>query len=64
MITSARKKGKSRRFAALRSKVTQLADSNVDFVYWTWGSPPEHVKQPLTKARFEDTYLGAITAGF
>ncbi len=64
MITSARAKGKSKHFVSLRSKVTQLPDGHVDFVYWTWGTPPEHVKQPLTKSRFESTYLGAITAEY
>ena len=64
MISSTRKKGKSKHFIALRSRVTQLASNDIDFEYWTWGDPPEHVKQPLTKARFEDTYYGAITAEF
>lgn len=64
MITSARAKGNSKHFIVLRSKVSQLADGNIDFLYWTWGLPPERVKQPLTRTRFEDTYLGSISAEF
>ena len=64
MIDSTRAKGKSKHFVNLRSKVTEIAGGHVDFTYWTWGDPPAPVKQPLTKARFENTYLGSITAEF
>jgi hypothetical protein len=64
MVDSTRKKGKGKHFLVLRSKVTQLASGDVDFIYWTWGDPPAHVTQPLPKTRFESTYLGSITAEF
>ncbi|MBU1172329.1 MAG: helix-hairpin-helix domain-containing protein [Proteobacteria bacterium] len=64
MIRPAKQKGKGKHFIALRSKVTELPNGDIDFSYWTWGSPPESVTQPLTKARFEDTYLGAISCEF
>lgn len=64
MILSARAKGKGRHFVTLRSKVTKLANDHVDFRYWTWGSPPASVAQPLTEDRFDDTYLGAVVAEF
>ncbi len=64
MIDTTRAKGKGKHFIVLRSRVTQLANGNVDFTYWTWGDPPATVTQPLTKARFDDTYLGYITAEF
>ncbi|MCD6430374.1 MAG: hypothetical protein J7L57_04040 [Deltaproteobacteria bacterium] len=64
MIHSAKAKGKGKHFVTLHSKVTKLHNGNIDFTYWTWGKPPEPVTQPLTKARFENTYLGSITCEF
>jgi hypothetical protein len=64
MVDTTRAKGKSKHFVNLRSKVSQLANGNVDFTYWTWGDPPTPVAQPLTKSRFESTYMGSITAEF
>ncbi|MHB8809573.1 MAG: helix-hairpin-helix domain-containing protein [Desulfobulbaceae bacterium] len=64
MILAARAKGKGKHYVTLHSKVKELPNGNVDFTYWTWGTPPAPVTQPLTKARFEDTYLGSITCEF
>lgn len=64
MIESTRQKGKGKHFVSLRSRVTELPDGNVSFTYWTWGDSPIVVKQPLTKERFNNTYLGSITAEF
>lgn len=64
MILDSKPKGKSRHFVTLRSKVSEIAGGHVDFKFWTWGRPTEQVKQPLTKARFESTYLGAVIAEF
>lgn len=62
MIRPSVAKGKGRHFIQLRSKVTTLPNGDVDFLYWTWGSPPVRVTQPLAPARFDSTYLGAIIA--
>ena len=64
MIEPAKQKKKGKHFISLRSRVTELANGNIDFTYWTWGDPPAPVAQPLTKARFNDTYMGSITAEF